>query len=433
MYRRRRTLRCAVCAGGAVIALLFAGTSVAAAETVVSLELDDAWASQYDLRPELAARGLPATFFVNSGFLGRSGRLTAAQVSALAADGNEIGGHTIDHADLTTLPLDQRRREVCDDRVALLGQGLAVTNFAYPYGHHDAATEQVVADCGYNSARTIGGIASPVGCAACPYAETIPPAARYATRTPDNVRATDTLASLQTLVTQAEDHGGGWVQIVLHQICGGCGPYGAPRSLIVDLLDWLMSRRSRGTVVRTVAAVVGGSVQPGVPAQPAVRPGNLLANGSLEADVNGDGQADCWQRAGFGDNTFVWTRTRAAHSGSWAERLDISAWTSGDRKLIPALDAGACAPAGVPGHSYRFSEWYAASAPVRVVAYTRDATGAWAFWAKSPYLPPASAWTEATWTTPALPAGATALSAGLALDTTGTATFDDAGIYDSAP
>src|SRR5690606_31293089 len=38
-------------------------------------------------------------------------------------------------------------------------------------------------------------------------------------------------------------------------------------------------------------------------------PTNLITNPSLESDANNDGVADCWQRAGFGTNSFVWTRT----------------------------------------------------------------------------------------------------------------------------
>ena len=389
----------------------------------MTLEFDDTWANQYGVRQLLADRGMHATFYVNSGFLARPGRMTANEVAGLAADGNEIGGHSIDHPDPTKLGLDEARHEICDDRVALLGRGFAVASFAYPYGHWNPVVRQLVIDCGYNSARTIAGIVKGAICTGCPAAEAIPPADAYATRTPDIARATDTPASLEALVTQAEDSGGGWVQIVFHQVCAGCSPYGQPESAIAQLLDWLAARAASGTVVRTVGEVIGGAVKPGVPT-PALRPGNLVGNASLENDVDGNGVADCWQRAGYGTNTFSWTRV-AGRTGGTAEQLTVSAVSSGDRKLISALDNGSCAPQAVPGREYRVSGWYTSTAPVRFVLYTRDAIGAWPFWNKSGYLPAAAGWKSAAWVTPPVPGGASALSAGLALDAVGTATFDD--------
>jgi hypothetical protein len=49
----------------------------------------------------------------------------------------------------------------------------------------------------------------------------------------------------------------------------------------------------------------------------------------------------------------------------------------------------------------------------------------WTFWDKSGFTPAAAGWTYATWSPPAIPAGATAISIGLSLASNGTATFDD--------
>lgn len=151
----------------------------------------------------------------------------------------------------------------------------------------------------------------------------------------------------------------------------------------------------------------------------------LVQNPSLESDVAArDGVPDCWQRVGFGTNTAVWTTTSDAHSGSRAQRVDINAFASGGQRLVPTLDSGQCAPPGTPGRTYQVSGWYKSSAQPRWVFFYRDQTGAWIWWAQSPLLPPASTWTQATWTTPALPANATALSFGLSLYSTGSLTMD---------
>jgi peptidoglycan/xylan/chitin deacetylase (PgdA/CDA1 family) len=321
----------------------------------------------------LSERDLRATCFINSGFLGQPGRLTVAQAQALASDGNEIGGHTISHANIPTLTPVERWRQLCDDRVTLLAAGLAVKSFAYPYGKFDDLTKTIVRDCGYNSARTVKGMVSPGQCATCPFAESVPPADLFATRTPENVLTTMTLETLQGFVTQAEQNGGGWVQIVFHRVCEGCGIYAITPAQLTQFLDWLVPRAQIGTVVRTVSDVVGGELRPPVPA--ALSTSNLLQNPSLEADQNADGAPDCWFRAGYGGNTFTWARTTDSRSGGFADRLDITAHASGDGKLIAPFDQGACAPPVSAGRSYDFSGWFKASAPVRVVVYVRDSSG----------------------------------------------------------
>jgi peptidoglycan/xylan/chitin deacetylase (PgdA/CDA1 family) len=83
---------------------LAAPNAAAARPTVVTLSFDDGLAEQYAVRSMLAQHSLRATFFVNSNRI-ESGDsyLTWGQLSDLAADGHEIGGHTLDHVDLTTV------------------------------------------------------------------------------------------------------------------------------------------------------------------------------------------------------------------------------------------------------------------------------------------------------------------------------------------
>ena len=175
-----------------------------------------------------------------------------------------------------------------------------------------------------------------------------------------------------------------------------------------------------------MSQVVGGTVNPPVAGPPvSTADANLIPNPGFETDSDANGVPDCWTLTGYGANTPTWAHTADAHSGSFAEHLVIGSWTSGDRKAVTAFDQGTCAPTVVPGRSYHASEWFTSTAPVRFVAYLRNAAGNWAFWAQSPYTPAASAWTHAEWTPPPVPAGATAISLGLALSTNGSASFDD--------
>ena len=62
-------------------------------------------------------------------------------------------------------------------------------------------------------------------------------------------------------MTQAEQNGGGWVQLVFHDLCStGCAgdDYSTTPALFKALLDWLQPRAANGTVVKTVAQVMSG-------------------------------------------------------------------------------------------------------------------------------------------------------------------------------
>lgn len=403
--------------------------ALAPGQVIVSLNFDDCLASQLQAAAMLEARGMRGTFFVNSARLDMSGRLTLTQLRALRDAGHEIGGHTLSHPHLTSLTADEQRREICSDRVALLNAGFRVTSFAYPFGDKNSVTRQIVIDCNYNSARESGGLRTPGGSTSNPYGESVPPADAFAIRTHGSVQDTTSLDTLKAWVLNAENSGGGWIPIVFHHICAPCDPpqqYAISPANLAAFLDWLAPRVSRGTTVALMDTVIGGALKPPVPWPSS----QLFQNPSLEADSNGDGVPDCWQRGGFGTNTFTWTRTSDAQSGSWAQQVRITSYSSGDRKLISLQDSGTCAPAAVTGHRYRISAWYKSTTSVRFKAYYRDSTGAWDYWTQGPLLPAASSYTRAEWTTPGAPSAARRLSLGMSLDRVGTLTVDNFALTD---
>src|SRR6202007_753796 len=64
--------------------------------------------------------------------------------------------------------------------------------------------------------------------------------------------------------------------------------------------------------------------------------------------------------------------------------------------------------------------WYKSRQQVVFNAYYRTPAGTWVFWVTSPPMAASQRWTKATWNTPAVPAGASAVSFGLALKSDGT-------------
>lgn len=233
----------------------------AAGPTIVTIQFDDGVADQFFALGALQARGMRATFYINSGLVGDADHMSWAQLHELAAAGNEIAGHTTTHANLKRLKTGPARQEVCGDRVALMAQGFHVTSFAYPFGSFSSGSKEVVRACGYNSGRGVSGVNG-----RRVFAETIPPLDAYATRTPPNIKSSTTVATMQSYVTGAEQNGGGHVQLVFHHICDHCDAYSVTPADFVALLDWLKARELSGTVVRTTHEVIGGPVQPPIPA-----------------------------------------------------------------------------------------------------------------------------------------------------------------------
>lgn len=240
----------------------------AAAPTIVSLTFDDGTADHNAARSILAQNSAHATFYVNSNTVGTSSSfLTWGDVSGLAADGNEIGGHTLDHVDLTSATTAEATRQVCDDRQAFVSRGFPGASFAYPFGASNSSVESIVQTCGYQAARRAWGLCSvglmPPNCNDV-VAETVPPRNRWAIAAA-SVNASHTLSNIQGAVTRAEDAGGGWVVLMFHHVCDGCDPAGGlsvSPSILSAFLGWLTPRSSSGTYVRTMADVVTDRTPP---------------------------------------------------------------------------------------------------------------------------------------------------------------------------
>ena len=414
--------------------MLASPASAAPAATVVSFTFDNQWETQMTAAADLHSHGMAGTFYIISGWIGSSGFMSMADLNTLVADGDEIGGKAVDNSDLPTLSNAEAEREICQGRDVLLNDGFKVTDFAYPFADLNAEDETLVRQCGFNSGRGVGNLNSldPGGCRFpdCPYAETIPPADPYQIKTPDDAEQTTTLADMEGDVTQARQHGGGWLTFSFHQLCdktaSGCDPvYSFSPELFNQLLTWLQGQKSGGVSVKTVQQVIGGAQQPAVtaPAAPPAPAGtNALVNPSLTtADSVTPTNPQCWKQDGFGTNTptFTWSKT-GGEDGGGQETIAMSNWTSGDAKLATTFDLGQCAPTTVAGDSYSLNAYYKSTVPVFFTVYSRDANGIWSYWTQSPTFAPASGWTLATWLSPTVPATVTAISYGMTISSNGT-------------
>jgi peptidoglycan/xylan/chitin deacetylase (PgdA/CDA1 family) len=394
--------------------------------TTVSLTFDDGDSDQTEAGRIMAEHSMAGTFYIISGRVGTPGYLSLSNLNTLASNGSEIGDHTVNHLNLLNLSPEEAERQVCDARVQLENWGFHIWDFAYPQGGTNAHLEQIVQNCNLNSARVVGNIVSPGDCFGCAYAESIPPRDPYAIATPDSIKSTNTLQDLENYVTQAQQHGGGWVPLVFHHICNGCDPESVTAATFSAFLDWLHGQRGNGVTIETVHEVLGGEDKPPVTGPAAPPPsGDLIQNPSLEADLNANGVPDCWTAGGSGTNTSSAGMTPDANTGDFAEQVSISSYTSGDRRFVTTQDLGQCAPPATVGDTYTASAYLKREGTMKWVVYYRDSQGVWNYWTQSAAINVGSSYAQASWTTPAVPSGATALSVGISLRSVGTFTADD--------
>jgi peptidoglycan/xylan/chitin deacetylase (PgdA/CDA1 family) len=134
------------------------------AEPMVTISIDDGHASQFDLaRPALKQRGLKATYYLISRPIQESwtGYLSLAQARTLAAEGNEIGDHTVSHPRLTQVTAAQLDQELANSKSWLQSNlGLAnIAPFASPYGDfNDAVLARVKAYFGSHRTQIAGSV-----------------------------------------------------------------------------------------------------------------------------------------------------------------------------------------------------------------------------------------------------------------------------------
>jgi peptidoglycan/xylan/chitin deacetylase (PgdA/CDA1 family) len=220
--------------------------------TVVSLTFDDGDADNFAVATLLEQYGLRATWYIPSGLVGQPGYMTWDQLRELADRGNEIGGHSLDHINVSDLHGADLKHQVCDDRSNLMAHGFTPLSFAYPYGGYSDQAKITVRHCGYLDARTI---------ASGP--ESLPAADAYALRALPYVVADTNFAKLQRYVTGTRQEAGGWVILVFHHVCEGCDYFAVKPEVLARFLRWLGQEESLNRLqVQTVSDVMQGVPSP---------------------------------------------------------------------------------------------------------------------------------------------------------------------------
>ena len=224
----------------------------------VSLCFDDGLSSQAGVLRVLGEHGLCGSFYVSPSSIGTDSHLDWDQLLQIQRAGNEVGGHGLDHLDLTALPHAEVRRQVRATREVLSAQGLRQVTFAYPFGA-SLHLGEIVRECGYVAARRSWGLApietSERRTRSAVAAETVPPENAFSIRTVPSVRTDHTVDDLKRVVERAQRCGGGWLPFVFHGIGDARDAYSVSTDLLAGFASWLSERESQGIVVRTVAGI----------------------------------------------------------------------------------------------------------------------------------------------------------------------------------
>jgi peptidoglycan/xylan/chitin deacetylase (PgdA/CDA1 family) len=110
-------------------------------EPIVSITMDDGWASAHDAAlPIMKRYSVVSTQYLVSGFLGTKNYMKPGQVYDFTKAGHDVAAHTFDHLDLTRLSDKDIEMQLDLPKSGLSKCYGPVNDFAAPYGNFDIRT-----------------------------------------------------------------------------------------------------------------------------------------------------------------------------------------------------------------------------------------------------------------------------------------------------
>ena len=135
----------------------------------VCLTFDDGYQDNYDIAyPLLKRLNVPFTIYITTGFVDKTAKIwwyeetevmNWDQIKALSTEPLcTIGAHTVSHPRLTSVPLEEVRREIVNSKQRL-GKLLAIPikHFSYPHGDYNEDGLQLVKEAGFTSSLKAWG------------------------------------------------------------------------------------------------------------------------------------------------------------------------------------------------------------------------------------------------------------------------------------
>jgi peptidoglycan/xylan/chitin deacetylase (PgdA/CDA1 family) len=122
----------------------------------VAVTFDDAFADTEAAVERLHAAGIPSTVYVQSSRIDRPDGPSVRALRDMHAAGAEIGGHTVSHPYLDSIPPARAAGEITESqRVIEQHLGQRLESFAYPHGAYDHRVRAAVIAAGFTSAVAV--------------------------------------------------------------------------------------------------------------------------------------------------------------------------------------------------------------------------------------------------------------------------------------
>lgn len=179
--------------------------------------------------------------------------------------------------------------------------------------------------------------------------------------------------------------------------------------------EWRANPGTPGlTQFHTITLNTGTTAPP--PTSPPPGTTNLVSNGN---HTTGAGIPTCWMEGSWGTHSRSGALSATdvpagSPAGTRSFAYTVSGYQSGDAKIM-ASDAVGCAPTVSPGTSYTLGVQYKSTVATNAIPlFTATSTGGWEYWTTLRTLPASTGWTPVSAPVPAIPAGTTRLSFGMA-------------------
>ncbi len=123
----------------------------------VVVSFDDGYRTFYSYTyPIIKKHGIKSVNYIIYNFIGRQNNMDAWMIEQLVKDGLvEVGSHTLNHPDLTSISEEQLKSEIIDSKNLLEKRfNTKVTSFCYPYGFYNEKAFPFLKEAGYLTATT---------------------------------------------------------------------------------------------------------------------------------------------------------------------------------------------------------------------------------------------------------------------------------------
>ena len=124
----------------------------------ILITFDDGHLNNYTTAfPIMQKYGFTGVLYIVANYMGADQYMNADQIKEMASAGWEVGSHSVNHIDLTSLEPERQRYEVVDSRAILEDKlGVPVLTIAYPFGVSNSGVIDYAHFAGYIGGMSLG-------------------------------------------------------------------------------------------------------------------------------------------------------------------------------------------------------------------------------------------------------------------------------------